>query len=73
MFKNTGTSSPDLCFSLISIWHILWLKRGSRYACDMHMLRVYACGGICWNKMCLTINPKSFDDNKVLKIDNWYC
>jgi len=27
----------------------------------------------CWNKMCLTIIPKSFDDNKVLKIDNWYC
>jgi len=30
-------------------------------------------GTFCWNKMCLTIIPKSFDDNKVLKIDNWYC
>jgi len=37
MFKNTGTFSSDLCFYLINIWHILWLKRGSRYAC-MHVL-----------------------------------
>jgi len=37
MFKNTGTLRYDLHFSLISIWHILWLKRGSRYAC-MHVL-----------------------------------
>jgi len=37
MFKNTGTLSSDLCFSQINIWHMLWLKRGSRYAC-MHVL-----------------------------------
>jgi len=24
-------------------------------------------GGDCWNKMCLTLPPLSFDDNKVLK------
>jgi hypothetical protein len=26
---------------------------------------------VCWNKMCLTINLESFDDNKVLNIVNW--
>jgi len=32
MFKITGTFSFDLCFSHLIIWHILWLKRGSRCA-----------------------------------------
>jgi len=27
----------------------------------------------CWNKMCLTLSPLSFDDNKVLKNVNWIC
>jgi len=46
MFKDTGTSSPDLCFSLILIWHILWLKRGSRYAYAkfMPVVVVYSVG-----------------------------
>jgi len=37
MFKNTGTYNSNLCFSLIIIWHILWLKRGSKYVCAKFM------------------------------------
>jgi len=32
MFKITGTFRFDLCFSHLIIWHILWLKKGSRCA-----------------------------------------
>ena len=49
----------------------------SEFQINAHRLKFDELSGdpprACWNKMCLTINPKSFDDNKVLKIDNWNC
>jgi len=43
MSKDTGTSNPDLCFFLIFIWHILWLKRGSRVAMYDCRVDMYDC------------------------------
>jgi len=42
-----------------------WSNRWSAFGC----LRAQT----CWNKMCLTLLFKSFDDNMVLKIVNWIC